>query len=210
MDDNIEKRYIAVCMKSLYSASELIRPLAADMGGVFTSQDLRIILSPKHSNSFVLQIQKLVEAKILQRFARGIYVTKDFDLKVLSQRLAPSSYISFESVLSQHLMIGTQPENHIKAVKLGKRRQYRHPLASIIHLGIAESLFFGFHSKQGVQVADKEKAWLDTLYFYQKGQRFSFSVYSDINTDKLSRPLVQKYLSKYRNPKYRAFALGLL
>ena len=54
-------------------------------------------------------------------------------------------------------------------------------------------------------MATKEKAFLDTLYFYQKGTRFYFDIYSDIDISQLDRSIIFKYLKSYKNPKFIKF-----
>jgi hypothetical protein len=172
--------------------------------------DLETLVAAKQANNFLRRIQALEEAKILRRFIRGIYVAKKFVLAAVSQKICPSSYISQANVLANELLIGTLPGDRLVAMKVGKRREYISPLGKIIHLGIAPHLYFGFSSVAGIHWADKEKALLDTLYFYQKGERFYFDIYSDIDLKKINRKKLIAYLQHYKNPKFRKFVAGFM
>ena len=63
---------------------------------------------------------------------------------MLSQKINPNTYISFETVLSEALIIGAIPVNQIKAIKVGKKREYNIGQGKIIHLGISRHLYFGY------------------------------------------------------------------
>ena len=132
----------------------------------------------------------------------------------LSQRICPDSAISFGSALAKEMLIGSIPQKTVYAVKIGKTRIYKSPLGQIVHFGFAaagKELWFGYEmAKNGIRYADMEKAFLDTLYFYQKGRKFSFNIYSDIQVDRLNPKKLQKYLMKYKNPKFRTFVQGVL
>jgi hypothetical protein len=69
------------------------------------------------------------------------------------------------------------PKHRLIAVKLGKTSTYANKEYTVNHLGITNSLFKGFKNVNGVNVATPEKAFIDTLYFYKKGFKFSFDIY---------------------------------
>lgn len=189
----------------MISNVNIIEGFQEDMRGVFTLSDLKGILPCRHANTFYRAVTNLEENKIIFRFARGIYVTERFELPVVSQKICPASYISLEYVLARSMIIGTVPRREIKAIKIGKRREYRSDMGTVLHLGVAKHLYFGFETKEGVNLADKEKAFLDTLYFYCKGQRFYFDIYSDMNMRPLDMKKVKKYLTRYKNPRFIKF-----
>lgn len=201
---------ISVDMKDAIISAELIGKYSEDLGGVFQLADLKGLFPLLPSNVFYRRIADLEKARVLKRFARGVYLAKKFDTSTLSQKLCPESYISFESVLAKNLMIGTMPSKELKAVKIGKKRKYIFEDISIVHFGIDKALFFGFKEMDGVNFATKEKALLDTLYFYTKGVTYYFDIYSDIDLKKIDLAMVRKYLSKYKNPKFVKFVKGYL
>lgn len=182
--------------------------------GVFTISDLSNLFLSKTEVEIQQKLKPFLKEKILNRFCRGIYVAQNFDLEWLSQRICPDSAISFGSALAKEMLIGSIPQKTVYAVKIGKTRIYKSPLGQIVHFGFAaagKELWFGYEmAKNGIRYADMEKAFLDTLYFYQKGRKFSFNIYSDIQVDRLNPKKLQKYLMKYKNPKFRTFVQGVL
>lgn len=188
-----------------------IQALAPKHHGVFTVHDLMNLLLAKHPVELQQKLKPLLKTGVLNRFCRGFYVTKEFDLEWLSQKISPSSAISLGSVLAREMLIGSIPQKSVTAVKIGRSRVYESELGRIVHLGLAQSLWFGYAiQKGGLRIASKEKAFLDTLYFYQSGHRLSFNIFSDVQTDKLDRKIVNSYLKKYKNPRFRKFVEGIL
>jgi len=187
-----------------------LRKLESSQRGVFSKADLQNALAERHPAAFVRRINALLENEILWRFCRGWYVTEGFDLATLSQRIAPESYISFTTVLARHLIVGPNPEGKIVAVKTGRSRRYQDRGLVIEHVTVARDLLFGFSVDDGVRYADPEKAFLDTLYFHLRGRAYPFDIYSDMAVDRLDGTRVSEYLGRYRNPKFVAFAEGVL
>jgi hypothetical protein len=193
----------------------LIEKLSLRQRGIFTTQGLKNLFQIYDISSLNQKIRPYLEAKILQRFCRGYYVTKNFSLVDLSQRISPRSVISFGNVLAKELIIGSIPQKRTYAIKTGKSRTYTSHLGSITHLGLTiplakDLVTLGSHWDNGICYADKEKALLDVCYFYQRGHKFSFSIYSDIDYSLFDKRKVKKYLQHYKNPKFQQFVLGVL
>ena len=189
-----------------------LQALVPQYKGVFSIGDLKnlfLVLSVEQANQ---KLKPFLDSCFLSRVTRGFYVTKEFDLERLSARLCPGSSISLGSVLAKEMMIGSIPQKTVYAVKLGKTRVYRFGQGQVVHLGFTKKdLWFGYDKyENGIRYADKEKAFLDTLYFYQLGAKFSFNVYSDINVKALDLKKVNVYLKGYKNPKFKIFVKGVL
>jgi hypothetical protein len=146
----------------------------------------------------------------LARFKRGFYVTEPFNLEVLAQRLYPDSYVSLGTVLARRLLIGSVPAKTVYAVKTGRNRAFISAFGNLIYCGIARRLVFGFEYENGVRYATAEKAFLDTLYFYQKGFRFSFNIFGDMDISRVDKEKVKTFLKQYKNPKFITFVKGVL
>lgn len=187
----------------------LVQTYAPKLRGVFTTTDLSNLLNAPNKVQLYRKISQLENCNLLQKFCRGIFTSGSVPLAVISQRICPKSYISLGNVLAQNLMIGSIPQKTVYAIKNGKNRIYSGKDGEVIHFGISPRLFFGFGEQNSIRYADKEKALLDVLYFYQIGKRFSFNIYSDIAYDLLDRNKITTYLKKYNNPKFRSFVLGL-
>lgn len=193
-------------MNNLLKDIEIVRKFSQELRGVFTLSDLKAMFPVENAVMFYRRLARLESSEIIQRFSRGIYVTEGLDLAVLSQKICANSYVSFETVLARELVIGTVPANMIRAVKLGNSRTYRSDKFSIVQLKIAEDLFFGFENENGVNFATKEKAVVDVLYYYNKGLKFYFDVYSDMNLELIDIKKINEYLARYKNPKFVKFA----
>lgn len=197
-------------MKKAVNDVLLIQKFFQQQRGVFTTSDLRSLFKTTNKIDFYRRIRGLKEAGVLQKFCRGIYTSGEVDLARISQRICPESYASLATVLAKNLLIGTIPKRTFYAVKPGRTKKYKGKEATILQFGVVKHLFFGFETTNGLRYADKEKAFLDTLYFYQKGERFFFNIYEDINFNALDRKKIERYLQHYRNPKFKSFVKGLL
>lgn len=197
-------------MKKIFYYNKLIQKHSANHLGVFTITDLRNLFSPSDQTSLYRYIRILEAENIIKKYINGIYITPNFRLDAVSQKICEKSYISFGNVLAKNLLIGSIPKHKIYSVKIGKTKTYKNKEGDITHWGISKDLFFGYQIIDGIKYADKEKAFLDTLYFYQKGKKFSFNIYHDINFDLLDINKVNQYLKKYKNPKYISFVKGVL
>lgn len=192
-------------MKNILEQVKIVEKFNENMRGVFTLSDLKAMFSFKNPILFYRCLANLEKAKVINRVSRGLYVADNFDPNALSQKICEQSYISFETVLAKNLIIGTLPKNQIKAIKIGKKREYKYQNLTITHYGVCEHLYFGYETIDGINYATKEKALLDTLYFYSKALKFYFDIYSDINLGCIDKNIVYKYLSNYKNPKFVKF-----
>jgi hypothetical protein len=196
-------------MKNQLEAFRLIEKNSSIMGGVFTLSDLQILFGTNNRVLLHRRIQSFEENDILFRFCRGFYVTQNCDLEMLSARIYPASYISFGTVLARSLLIGSVPEKTVTAVKRGRNREFSGICGTIVYVGCAEHVMTGYLHEQKGNYALPEKAVLDVLYYYQKGHRFSFDPFSDIDFSRLNRERLQGLLCGYRNPKFRSFVEGI-
>ncbi|OGQ05322.1 MAG: hypothetical protein A3F82_01100 [Deltaproteobacteria bacterium RIFCSPLOWO2_12_FULL_44_12] len=193
----------------------LFQTFAAKHRGIFTIHDLEGLFGTKQPVALQQKLRPFLQAKILSRFCRGFYVAKEFDLEWLSQRIAPDSAISLGTVLSREMVIGSIPQKTVYAVKVGKSRVYKSSLGQVVHLGFTGGdakamMAFGYKKMEKfIRYADKERAFLDALYFYQRGHKFSFNIYSDIQVKKLDQKIVNRYLVRYKNPKFVKFVEGV-
>lgn len=197
-------------MDTILKITQRLQELAPLQGGVFSAADLKNLIAPLNKASLYRTLKQMLDAGIIRVFCRGFYVTKDFDIQVLSQRICADSYISFGTVLAKNLLIGSVPKYRLLAVKLGQNRVYQNSDFRIEQFAIKPELFTGYENINGVNIAMPEKAFLDTLYYYQKGMKFSFDIYSDIDYDGLDRKKIKKYLKLYKNKKYIAFVNGVI
>jgi hypothetical protein len=190
--------------------SRILQRLAGSQAGVFSLGDLRSALAEPHPAALFRRIDDLIDAGVLERCTRGVYVAEEFDLAVLSQRIAPDSAVSFETVLADALVIGPRPSTRISAIRSGRSRTYRVRGFVLEHHRLSEGLRFGEVSMDGVRRTVPEKALLDVLNFHLRGRRALFDLRSDVQLDRLDRGLLREYLDRYRNPRFIAFARDVL
>ena len=197
-------------MNTILKITQRLQELSPQQGGVFSAADLKNLINPANKASLYRTLKQMLNADVVRVFCRGFYVTKDFDVYVLSQRICANSYVSFGTVLANNLLIGSVPKYRLLAVKIGQNRIYQNSDLRIEQLAIKPELFTGYENINGVNIATPEKAFLDTLYYYQKGMKFSFDIYSDIDCEALDCKKLREYLKLYKNKKYVAFVNGVI
>jgi hypothetical protein len=186
------------------------KSLLKEQKGVFSSSDLWAIVSPTSSVDFYRQIKKLEKEKLVYKVCRGFYVAKNFSKAHLIMAMKPEAYLSLEFALAYYNLIGTYTENKIRPILAQVNRNIESDMITIDYKKIKEDLIFGHQVIDGIRIATKEKAFLDTLYFYQKGVKFYFDIYSDIEIEVLDKKVIHKYLKKYKNPKFIKFVQDYL
>lgn len=199
-----------VIMNDILFFNSLITKYSEVQKGVFTIGDLKTLFNDFNDLSLFRKINKLVENDILKKFFRGYYITPEYNIEHLSSVICEESYISLNTILAKEMIIGSIPKFRLSCVKLGRNREYKNEEVTIKYFSISDQLFFGYKKIEGINYALKEKAFLDTLYFYQKGNKFSFNIFQDINIEKLNLDLITYYLKEYKNPRFVSFVKGYL
>jgi len=74
---------------------------------------------------------------------------------------------------------------------------------------LARLLFFGYKCKDGMLLAEPEKAFLDFLYFTFKKQRSALAP-EDIDFSRLNAGAYRRHLLAYRQRGLQVYARGLL
>ncbi len=188
----------------------LLKKLEIVLNGIFTIEDLAILFPFKHTNTFYRDLRQFEKLNLLNRFCRGLYVSENYNLKYLSQKICEDSYISFETILAESGKIGAYNPLVIRSVKLGKNRQYEFKDTLIKHVSIDEKMYNFFEIQNGIKKAIPEKALIDCLYFQTKGMKFSFSLSEDIDIQQFDIKKIQKILSHYKNKKFIKYVQNIL
>jgi hypothetical protein len=198
-------------MKITESFLASFRKISKEQNFVFSEIDLKVLLNTRYDQSFYRAYNQLETMGLVKRFSRGIYVAPGFNLIEVNRKIAPESYVSFEYVLAKNSLIGTYSSGLLRSVMTtGRARRFRFKDNLIEQLKIKKELYFGFNTIDGYNIATPEKAFIDCLYFYTKGKKYSFDIFSDIDLSMLDRKLMARYLLKYENPKFVAFVKGVL
>lgn len=197
--------------EGLAKAVERIMGFAREMGGVFSAADLAGIVAGGSNLYNQRMIGRLVRAGIVSRVLKGLYVTKNCDLWILSARINEKSYVSMDSALASHGVTGSVPERSLSVVYSGRKRTITTTSGSIHFYSVSPEFFFGFSKlPSGVNISDPEKAFIDLLYFYVKGARVIIDPLKDVNIEKLNKNKLFSYLKRYKNPKFVKFVKGVL
>jgi predicted transcriptional regulator of viral defense system len=188
-----------------------IKQFQEDMNGIFTTADLYHIIGAQNPIANQRAINRLVQSNALTRVKRGLYVSDEFDLWLLAMKIKTKCYISLDSVISKNGLAGTLSRNRISLVTLGKPQTLKIEKYRIDIFSISKELFFGFQKNdQGILIADNEKAFIDLLYYYNRGYKFIFDPRVEVNIDKLDLKKIEFYLKKYKNSKFIKFVKGIL
>ncbi|MEA2013115.1 MAG: hypothetical protein U9O87_08595, partial [Verrucomicrobiota bacterium] len=127
-------------------------------------------------------------------------------------KIDSNSYISFTNVLGKACIVPQLADNSITSVSSRPRpKTFTSKLGSIKYVTINSDLMdFGIKRKGNLWIAEEERAFLDVLYFYKKGMKFNFNVYSDINIDSMDIKKIMNYLDRYKNPNFIAFVRSVI
>jgi predicted transcriptional regulator of viral defense system len=188
---------------------EKIIEIAPQMGGVFSTADLSSLIIGENDLNNQRMISRLVASGILTRVLKGIYVTKDADLHILSHRIDEHSYVSMDSALADAGLTGSVPQRSLSVIHTGRKNEIVLSNGRVYFYSIKPELYFGFSATtSGVNIANPEKAYIDLLYFYMKGTRYLIDPLQDVNVGKLDINNINLYLKKYKNPKFISFVKG--
>ena len=192
-------------MKITVDFREKFEKLKDAQKGIFTSEDLKSIISPTSKVDLYRQIKKLVKEKLISKFSQGFYVANGFSKPHLIMAINSEATLSLEYALAFYNMIGTYSDSVIRPLVKEVKRPIKNKELCLEFKKLNENFYFGNTIEDGVRVATREKALLDTLYFYQMGTKYYFDIYSDIDISEIDHDKINEYLTKYRNPKFIAF-----
>lgn len=152
---------------------EFLKKLRSFDKPYFTVADLEKILGLGRDSLYVT-LNRLVRTGVLIKLRRGVY-QPEFQiasLEKVANELYYPSYLSFESALSVYGILSQIPytlmfatiKRSKKLTLAGKEVEYRQ---------LKKDYFFGYILKNGIYIAEPEKAVLDQLYMLGKGKTVS-------------------------------------
>lgn len=146
----------------------------------------------------------------LMRIKRGLYLiitdigslsSGDISGVSIAQALNKDSYISFENALQHHGMFD-QMLATVGAVTFKRARRYKIRVGEVRFFKIKKKYYFGFSGERSdiglVNIAHKEKALLDMLYF-RSNAHYASLVWEKLNDykQKIDFNLLKKYAAKF-------------
>jgi len=158
--------------------ARLLEDTVVRYGRIVSFDQLKQVFKKDYSSAEMKNRLSLL-AKIgwLLRIKRGLYAvitdigalsSNDISIYTMSRALNEDSYISFENALQHHGMFD-QMLSAAGAVTFKRARKYKIKDTEIRFFRIKKKLYFGFQEERSdiglVNIAEKEKAVLDILYF---------------------------------------------
>lgn len=141
---------------------------------VFTKHALQKLFPKDNAKTFSEGLNRLVNAGILQRVCRGIYVSKEavsFDQYVIeriAKALRPGeyNYVSLESMLSEYGVISQIPVDRLTIMTTGREGIYKTPYGTIEMVHTKRSISDILKNTKAIQnrplrIATKKIAWRD-------------------------------------------------
>ena len=142
---------------------------------IFSTQDLAVIWKQPDKRRLLEIIKYYIRTNQLYQITRGIYslekfrkeyLAKDISLAFeISQKISPNSYISLYTALKYHGLIFQYYED---IYAIGERNLEREIFnKKFIYKTIKDDIFrneTGIITEDGYRIADKERAFCDTLY----------------------------------------------
>ncbi|RKY42392.1 MAG: hypothetical protein DRP85_03080 [Candidatus Makaraimicrobium thalassicum] len=158
--------------------ANLIEDLIVNYGRIVSFDQVKEVFSKEYTEtSLKRRVAFLTTLGWFVRLKKGFYVivtdigslsANDISVYTICQALNKDSYVSFENALQHHGMFD-QMLSTVGAVTFGRARKYKIKETQIKFFKIKKELYFGFSEERSdiglVNIAEKEKALLDILYF---------------------------------------------
>ncbi len=191
--------------------ASLLEDIIVHYGRIVTFANLRQVFKKEYSLAETRnRVSLLSKQGWLVRIKRGLYLvvtdigslsSSDISHYTLTQALNKDSYISFENALQYHGMFD-QMLSAVGAVTFKRARTYKIKDTQVRFFKIKKELFFGFSKERSdiglVNIAQKEKAILDMLYF-RSTSHYASLVWGKLNDykQKIDFNLLKKYAAKF-------------
>jgi|SaaInlStandDraft_1057018.scaffolds.fasta_scaffold51027_2 predicted transcriptional regulator of viral defense system len=198
-------------MKESLDLPIILSEAAPEQKGVFAKSDLAHLFGQLNTSTLNKQISRLIKKGYLFRGKRGFFYTKIAQLEDLASKIYPNGYLSLETALAYHQMIGNKP--HWRCHILTTQPKGKKMNTNMGHISMSCQKLeyqFGYDHDDGRNVAHPEKAFIDTCNFYLRGYKYSFNLSCDVDVRSLSINKTENYLKTYKNPKLKAFVWSTL
>lgn len=160
-----------------------------------TLADLEKLFNRKR-NSLSILTNRLIKKGFLKRLRPGVYIVpeKFGQLDRIANQLYYPSYLSFVTVLGRGGFLNQIPYSLTFATT---RKSKRITLGGIdvAYSQIKPELYFGYEMKQGVNIAEPEKALLDQLYLVSLGK--AYLDFDELNLIDLDKKKFLSYAKKF-------------
>lgn len=189
----------------------LIEDLIVNHGRIVSYDQVQEVFGKQYTEtSLRRRVSLLAKLGWFVRLKKGLYVivtdigslsANDISVNTMIQALNKNSYVSFENALQYHGMFD-QMLSGGSAVTFTRARTYKVQEMQIKFFKIQKELYFGFSEERAdmglVNIAEKEKALLDILYF-SSSQYYASLVWEKLKShrDIIDFELLKKYALKF-------------
>lgn len=135
-------------------SNEILEKLKENKLEIFTAKDIEFLSGKKPYN--ILRVLK--KNKKIEKIKNGLYALKSTDDMLKATRCIEPSYISFLTALNYHNLTDQIPVK-IQVVTTKRKKHKDYDFTTI-----KKDLFFGYVNINGIIIAEKEKAIIDSLY----------------------------------------------
>jgi len=167
----------------------------------FTTEDVADIFNIKYASAKVL-CTRYVEKGVFIRLKRNFYILSDIidylkqeDFFKIANNLQVPSYISLFTALSYHGVLKQGSGTFIESICLKRTKIIDIGTIFFNFFKIKKEFFNGFIEKNGILIAEKEKAFIDAVYLYSFG-KYSPD-FSLIDFKKLEKEKIKKLSSPF-------------
>lgn len=149
---------------------DVLKKLESFDKAYFTTADLRKLF-PSEKEGFTTFLKRLVDKGVLIRLARGVYMARggDWELDRVANQLYYPSYLSFATVLGRGGILNQIPYSLTFATTRKSKKMILGGV-EVIYSRLKPELYFGYEIREGVNIAEPEKALLDQIYLVSLGK----------------------------------------
>jgi len=174
---------------------EVLKKLESLDKAYFTTTDLRTLFY-SGKEGFNTFLKRLVDKEILIRLARGIYMARggSWNLDRAANQLYYPSYLSFVTILGRSGILNQIPYS-LTFATIKKSKKMSLAETDVVYSQLKPELYFGYRMKQGINIAEPEKALLDQLYLVSLGK--ASLDFDELNLTDLNKKKFLVYAAKF-------------
>lgn len=157
-------------------------------------------ISPQHLST---QLTRLVRKGVLTNIAKGLYENpfNPASPEEIAMRLRYPAYLSMEYLLSKEGIL-SQRTYTLTVMSVKRRYTFKVKDTKIEYHQLTKPLFFGYRGRNGIQMAEQEKALLDLLYIRgtknpNNREESVFSLLNDMYLEEFDSKKLQAYLKRF-------------
>jgi predicted transcriptional regulator of viral defense system len=168
-------------------SNELLEKLKEINLEIFTAKDIEYLSGKKPYNI----LKRLKKNNKIEKIKNGVYSLKNTDDMIKATRCIEPSYISFLSALNYYNLTEQIPiKIQLVTTKRKKHKDYDFTT-------IKKDLFFGYININGIIIAEKEKAIIDSLYLPKQARGIKeIKLIIKNNLNKLNKKKLIRYANK--------------